>query len=131
MMDAGVAETFAALGDPVRNAIVDTLVAGDATVGELAALFAITLQAVSQQIGTLERAGLVTRHREGRTRRVHLEMDRLEQAATWMEIRRRRLEERYQRLDEVLSDVLEVNSAPRSSPGTLNTRPSHPRKDRP
>jgi DNA-binding transcriptional ArsR family regulator len=62
-MGVDVAETFAALGDPVRYAIVDRLVAGDATVGELAASFTITLQAVSQQIGTLERAGLVTRHR--------------------------------------------------------------------
>ncbi len=113
-MDVGIAQTFAALGDPVRNAIVDTLVAGDATVGELAASFAITLQAVSQQIGTLERAGLVTRHREGRTRRVHLEIERIEQAATWMELRRRRLEERYQRLDEVLSDVLAAETPPES-----------------
>jgi DNA-binding transcriptional ArsR family regulator len=116
MMDAAVAETFAALGDPVRNAIVDTLVDGDATVGELAALFAITLQAVSQQIGTLERAGLVTRHREGRTRRVHLEIARMEQAANWMETRRRRLEERYQRLDDVLSDVLDAEYRPESGP---------------
>jgi DNA-binding transcriptional ArsR family regulator len=113
-MDEAIAETFAALGDPVRNAIVDTLVAGDATVGELAALFSITLQAVSQQIGTLERAGLVTRHREGRTRRVHLEIARVEQAAIWMEIRRRRLEERYQRLDEVLAGVLDEQPPTRS-----------------
>lgn len=122
-MDTAIAETFAALGDPVRNAIVDTLVAGDATVGELAGLFAITLQAVSQQIGTLERAGLVTRHREGRTRRVHLEIARIEQAATWMETRRRRLEERYQRLDEVLSDVLEAEHPPDFKPGVNGTAP--------
>ena len=104
-MSPPVAETFAALGDPVRSSIVARLSAGDATVGELAGLFsAITFQAVSQQIGTLERAGLVTRHREGRTRRVHLEPAPLDEAARWMEQRRRLLEERYQRLDEVLAE---------------------------
>jgi DNA-binding transcriptional ArsR family regulator len=122
-MNAEIAATFAALGDPVRNAIVDTLVAGDATVGELAALFAITLQAVSQQIGTLERAGLVTRHREGRTRRVHLEFAPMEQAASWMETRRRHLEERYRRLDDVLSEVIAMEYPPGSNPGAVETTP--------
>lgn len=130
-MNTQIVETFAALGDPVRNAIVDTLVAGDATVGELAASFAITLQAVSQQISTLERAGLVTRHREGRTRRVHLELARMEQAATWMEARRRRLEERYQRLDAVLSDMLDAEIAHEPNPGANEIAPSQPRKERP
>ena len=104
-MSTQVVDTFAALGDPVRSAIVDRLAQGDATVGELAGLFPITFQAVSQQIGTLERVGLVTRHREGRTRRVHLEASPIEEASRWMEARRRRLEARYQRLDQVLATV--------------------------
>ena len=104
-MPAPVASIFAALGDPVRTTIVDRLATGDATVGELAGLFDISFQAVSQQIGTLERAGLVTRHIEGRTRRVHLEQAPLDQVAQWMEARRLRLEDRYRRLDDVLSDV--------------------------
>lgn len=107
-----VTETFAALGDPVRRAIVEELIGGDATVSEIAAHFTITFQAVSQQIATLERAGLVTRHPEGRTRRVHLEQAPIEQASLWMEARRLRLEERYRRLDHVLSDVLDTNSQP-------------------
>jgi DNA-binding transcriptional ArsR family regulator len=130
-MGVDVAETFAALGDPVRYAIVDRLVAGDATVGELAASFTITLQAVSQQIGTLERAGLVTRHREGRARRVHLEAAPIEQAARWMEARRRRLEERYQRLDEVLSDVLAAEPPATPTRAAEGAAPSGLGKDRP
>jgi DNA-binding transcriptional ArsR family regulator len=126
-----IAETFAALGDPVRYAIVDRLVAGDATVGELAASFTITLQAVSQQIGTLERAGLVTRHREGRTRRVHLQAAPIEQAARWMEARRRRLEERYQRLDEVLSDVLAAERSAGTTLAATGAAPKNPGKDQP
>lgn len=109
--------TFAALGDPVRSAIVDRLIDGDATVGELAGMFTITLQAVSQQIATLERAGLVTRHREGRTRRVQLETLPLQEASLWMDARRLRLEARYQRLDEVLADTLSAGRS--ASPPTL------------
>lgn len=107
-----VTRTFAALGDPVRSAIVDQLIPGDATVGEIAAHFTITFQAVSQQIATLERAGLLTRHREGRSTRVHLEQAPLEQVSLWMEARRVRLDERYRRLDQVLSEVLDTESTP-------------------
>jgi DNA-binding transcriptional ArsR family regulator len=106
---SGVIQTFAALGDPIRSAIVEELTAGDATVGEIAAHFTITFQAVSQQIATLERAGLVTRHPEGRTRRVHLQQAPIEQASLWMEARRLRLEERYRRLDDVLAEVLDTD----------------------
>ena len=104
-MPTFVAETFQALGDPVRTTIVDRLARSDATVGELASLFTMSFQAVSQHIGVLERAGIVTRHREGRNRRVTLEPARIDEALTWMESRRSRLEERYQRLDEVLADL--------------------------
>ncbi len=127
-MSARSVATFAALGDPVRIAIVDRLVDGDATVGELASLFTITTQAVSQQISTLERAGLVTRHREGRTRRVHLEVTSIQEVARWMEARRSRLEQRYQRLDDVLADVFAVEPPPRTL--TPSAEPPAPRKDR-
>lgn len=100
-----LARTFAALGDPVRFTVVQRLAEGDATVGDLAAMFDITVQGVSQHLDVLERAGLVSRHKEGRTRRVRLEPAALNEAAGWMEARRRRLEERYSRLDEVLADT--------------------------
>lgn len=126
-MRARVTETFAALGDPVRSAIVDRLANGDATVGELHSLFTITLQAVSQHIGTLERAGLVTRHREGRTRRVHLQLEPLQEVSRWTEERRLRLEQRYQRLDDVLAEVLTTDPAHGS---TLNEGASIPAEPR-
>jgi len=111
-MRTRIVETFAVLGDPVRNAIVDRLVSSDATVGELAGLFTITVQAVSQQISTLEKAGLVTRHREGRTRRIHLELEIIQEASSWLEIRWLQLEQRYQRLDGVLAEVLAAERPP-------------------
>lgn len=89
----------------MRFTVVQRLAEGDATVGDLAAMFDITVQGVSQHLDVLERAGLVSRHKEGRTRRVSLEPAALGEAAGWMEARRRRLEERYARLDDVLADM--------------------------
>jgi DNA-binding transcriptional ArsR family regulator len=103
MHQLDLATTFAALGDPVRRAIVDRLADGDATVGELAALFPISFQAVSRHIGVLESAGVVARRREGRTRPVHLETRALTAPADWLEAHRRRLEARYTRLDALLA----------------------------
>src|SRR5215213_3567648 len=96
------AATFAALGDPVRLAIVDRLVDADANVNDLAALFPISLQAVSKHIKVLEAVGLVSRRREGKTRPVHLEPAALSRSGDWLEAHRRLLESRYQRLDELL-----------------------------
>ena len=98
-------QTFAAIGDPVRLTIVDRLTVSDSTVGELAGLFDMSFQAVSQHLDVLERAGVISRHREGRTRRVQLESAPLDEAAEWMESRRRRLEERYARLDDLLAEL--------------------------
>ncbi len=106
-----VTDTFAALGDPVRSTIVDRLTRSDATVGELAALFTISFQAVSQHLGVLERAGLVSRHREGRTRRVRLEASQLDDPLRWIEARKHQLEERYDRLDRVLATLADATVA--------------------
>jgi len=102
MEQRDLATTFAALGDPVRRAIVDRLADGDATVNELAAMFPISLQAVSKHIKVLEAGGVVSRRREGKTRPVHLEAASLARSADWLEAHRRRLETRFTRLDELL-----------------------------
>ena len=101
------AGTFAALGDPVRRAIVDRLADGDATVNEVAALFPISLQAVSKHIQVLEAAGVVSKRREGKTRPVHLEAAALAGPTDWLEAHRRRLEAKYARLDELLDTTKE------------------------
>ncbi len=97
-----LAVTFAALGDPVRRAIVERLADGDATVNELAAAFPISLQAVSRHIKVLESAGVVSRRKVAQTRPVHLEAASLARSAGWLEAHRRRLESRFERLDELL-----------------------------
>ncbi len=107
MTAADPAVTFAALGDPVRRSIVDRLAHGDATVNEIAALFPISLQAVSKHLKVLERAGVVSRRRERQTRPVHLEPAALSRSADWLEAHRRRIEARYRRLDGVLDSMKE------------------------
>lgn len=99
-----VTRTFAALGDPVRRAVVERLAVGDASVNELAAMFPISLQAVSRHIKVLESAGVVSRRRVAQSRPVHLESASLARSAEWLERHRQRLETRYQRLDDFLSE---------------------------
>src|SRR3954470_3282715 len=90
---------FAALGDRTRRDIVARLSRGEATVKELAAPYAMTLQAVSQHIGVLERSGLVSRGRHRQTRPCRLDPAALETAVSWMEESRRAWSERMDRLD--------------------------------
>jgi DNA-binding transcriptional ArsR family regulator len=76
--------TFAALADPTRRAIVERLVDGDATVGELAEPFDISLPAVSTHLTVLEDAGLIERSREGRLRHCRLVEEPMRDALRWI-----------------------------------------------
>jgi DNA-binding transcriptional ArsR family regulator len=95
-------ETFAALADPTRRAILTRLADGDATVNELAAPFPITVQAVSKHLKVLERAGLITRGRSAQLRPSRLHGARLGEAVEWLETYRPFWQERFDRLDERL-----------------------------
>jgi DNA-binding transcriptional ArsR family regulator len=97
--------TFAALADPTRRAILDRLSAGEATVTELAAPFAMSLPAVSKHLKVLERAGLIARGRERQWRPARLEGSPLREVAEWTERYRRFWEESYDRLDEYLEEL--------------------------
>jgi DNA-binding transcriptional ArsR family regulator len=77
--------TFAALADPTRRAILARLADGEATVGELAAPFPITVQAVSQHLRVLERAGLIERGRNAQLRPSRLRGAPLGDAVAWLE----------------------------------------------
>ncbi len=96
---------FAALADPTRRDLVARLTDGDATVGQLAAPYAVSLQAVSKHLKVLEDAGLVSRSRDAQRRPVHLEAEVFDLMTAWIERYRRRAEERYQRLDAVLAEM--------------------------
>ncbi len=98
-----LSQVFAALADPTRRDMVTRLCAGDATVGELAAPYDVSMQAVSKHLKVLEGAGLVSREREAQRRPVHLEAEVFDLMTKWIERYRQEAEERYQRLDAVLA----------------------------
>jgi DNA-binding transcriptional ArsR family regulator len=102
-----LSRAFAALADPIRRDMIARLTTGDATVGQLAASYDVSLQAVSKHLKVLEEAGLVSRSRDAQRRPVHLEADVLDLMTGWIERYRREAEARYRRLDAVLADLTE------------------------
>ena len=96
--------TFAALADPTRRAILARLALGEASVGELAEPFAMSLPAVSKHLKVLAGAGLVDRTREGRVRRCHLAAAPLSDVADWISRYRRFWEDRFDALARYLED---------------------------
>jgi DNA-binding transcriptional ArsR family regulator len=96
---------FAALADRTRRDIVARLSRGEATVKELAAPYEMSMQAVSQHIGVLERCGLVSRGRHRQTRPCRLEPGALEAAVSWMEQSRRVWADRMDRLEAHLAQL--------------------------
>ena len=98
---------FAALGDPVRRAMIARLSRGPATVNELAEPFPITKQAVSRHIQVLEAAGLISRSRDGQRRPCHLEPAMLEALTGWIDEYRLETERRFRRMDAVLNAMKE------------------------
>jgi DNA-binding transcriptional ArsR family regulator len=91
--------TFAALADPTRRSILTRLAEGDATVNELAEPFAVSLPAISRHLKVLERAGLIARSREAQCRPSRMQAEALDEAAEWMQSRKRTWEARLDRLD--------------------------------
>jgi DNA-binding transcriptional ArsR family regulator len=101
---------FAALADPTRRDMVARLAVGDATVGQLAAPYDISKQAVSKHLRVLEDAGLVRRSREAQRRPVHLEANVFDLMTKWIARYQREAEERYRRLDAVLVAMNDTDS---------------------
>jgi DNA-binding transcriptional ArsR family regulator len=97
--------TFAALADPTRRAILTRLSDGEATVGELAAPFPISVQAVSQHLRVLERAGLIERSRTAQLRPSRLRGAPLKDAVDWLEHYRRFWDVGFDRMEERLEDA--------------------------
>ena len=79
---------YGALSNTTRRSLLVRLGEGDASISDLAAPFKMSLPAVSKHLGVLEVAGLITRTREGKSRRCSLEVSALEDAETWIAARR-------------------------------------------
>ena len=105
MVNDQLSRVFAALADPTRRDMVARLAVADATVGELAEPYDVSLQAVSKHIKVLTDAGLVSQSRDAQRRPCHLEAEVFSLATKWIERYRRQAEERYERLDAVLAEM--------------------------
>ena len=105
MGDAQLSRVFAALADPTRRDMVARLAVGDATVGELAAPYDVSIQAVSKHIKVLSDAGLVSQSKDAQRRPCHLEAEVFDLMTKWIERYRQQAQERYERLDSVLAEM--------------------------
>jgi len=103
--DLELDQTFHALADPTRRAILARLASGEATVNELAEPFAISLPAISRHLKVLERAGLISRGKDAQFRPCRLEPDALKEAYEWIDAYREMWEERFDRLAEYLKEL--------------------------
>jgi DNA-binding transcriptional ArsR family regulator len=119
--------TFAALADPTRRAILARLAKGEASVGELAAPFAMSQPAISKHLKVLERAGLISRGREAQRRPRRLDPKPLAEVTQWLEEYRRHWEASFRELDQVL---VELKALEAKAKGKRETKPSPRRKGR-
>ena len=97
-----LSQTFSALADPTRRAILAKLATGAATVGEIAEPFDMSLPAVSRHLKVLTDAGLIERHTEAQWRRCELRGEGFRLATDWIEFYRRFWEQQFDRLDAFL-----------------------------
>ena len=116
-MPSHLDQTFAALSDPTRRAILSRLATGEASVAELAEPFRMSQPAISKHLKVLERAGLVSRGRDAQRRPRRLEAKPLAEATEWLENYRRHWEENYERLDDLLDEMKRMQG-PASSRST-------------
>ena len=100
-----LSQTFSALADPTRRAILARLSEGEATVNQLAEPFDISLPAVSRHLKVLESAGLISRGREAQWRPCRIEAASLKDIATWLEHYRKFWERSFDRMDDYLKEI--------------------------
>ena len=109
MADDQLSRVFAALADPTRRDMMARLAVGDATVGELADPYDISVQAVSKHIRVLADAGLVSQRKHAQRRPCHLEAEVFDLMTKWIDRYREQAQERYERLDDVLAELRDVD----------------------
>jgi DNA-binding transcriptional ArsR family regulator len=102
---AAIDDSFRALAEPTRRAIIERLSRGPAAVSDLARPFDMTLAAVVQHVQVLEECGLVRSEKTGRVRTCRLEPEGLKGLADWVAERRMLMERRFDRLGEILAET--------------------------
>jgi len=126
-MNDQLSETFGALADPTRRAILARLASGEASVTELAQPFAMSMPAISKHLKVLERAGLISRGREAQWRPCRLEARPLQDVAGWVEHYRKCWEASFDRLDVYLRELKRQDA---KNNDAKNKEKKHVRKER-
>ena len=98
-------DVFHAIADPNRRAIIGLLANQKLTVSAVAEHFSISRPAISRHIRILKECGLVVVRRQGRERYCEVHLDKLNEVAEWVEKSRSVWEQRFDRLDEYLSEL--------------------------
>jgi DNA-binding transcriptional ArsR family regulator len=117
-----LSQTFSALADPTRRAILAQLSKGEANVSDLAKPFLndMSLPAVTKHLKVLENAGLITKSRDAQWRPCKLNGDALKEVADWMEEYRTFWEERFDRLDAYLAAITTKKKGRKKKDGDKN-----------
>ncbi len=103
--DDRLTQTFAALANPTRRAILARLAEGEATVNELAEPFDLSLPAISKHIKVLEHAGLITQGQKAQFRPCTIDVTPLEEVSRWTEQYRHIWEARFERMDDYINQL--------------------------
>ena len=103
--DDRLSQTFAALANSTRRAILARLAEGEATVNELAEPFDMSLPAISKHIKVLERAGLITQGQKAQYRPCTIDVTPLQEISNWTEQYRHIWEARFDRIDEYINQL--------------------------
>ena len=119
--------TFAALADPTRRAILARLATSEATVGEIAEPFRVSLPAISRHLKVLENANLIVRHKDAQWRRCRLEPEPLREAADWVSQYRKFWEERFDALGQFLEQQQAQEEENDDKPASNGKRRRDPR----
>lgn len=98
-------DTFTALADPTRRAILKRLARGSAPMGDLARPFGVSWPAITKHVKVLERAQLVRREQDGRVHRIHLQAKPLRDARTWIDKYERFWQGRFDALEKFLEET--------------------------
>lgn len=127
-MSDQLSQTFAALADPTRRAILARLAKGEANVSDLAKPFRreMSLPAVTKHLKVLEKAGLITKGRQAQWRPCKLNGDALKPATDWMDELRAYWEESLDRLDEYLKAVMAEKSTGHKTSDKKTTNSKQP-----
>lgn len=126
-----VSRVFHALADPTRRSILERLAeGGPRSIGEIAAPFKVSLQAISKHLKVLERAGLISRDVEGRVHRCSLDAAPMARASTWIERYRPFWEDQLSALERYLDETADENQGAEGQPPSTRPAPKNKNKEK-